>query len=291
MGYEPGKELSSIDFKSMIGGPLTAVIEAQAQAAMSSINFIKSVGFKPTDPKTKEPGDPIYVTFKYPKELSPYKPKTTSILSVIINNGGTGYGVAPAITTANGGATFTAVLGKGSITAVQVTSQGDGKYTDAPPLTITPAGGDPGKGLDLKVMLVQAYSDQQAAVIEDQKLEVPILTMLPIPFIRIQETTIDFNAKINSVETRDTSEDFKVAGTLEAAVNYWCVSAKISVSASYQKTTTEGSKVDKTYSLAIHVRAVQEEMPAGMEKILSIIEGQMRSQPVYAPDPIKKVAA
>jgi hypothetical protein len=35
------KSLSSIDFESMIGGPLVAVINAQAQAAMSTVNFIK----------------------------------------------------------------------------------------------------------------------------------------------------------------------------------------------------------------------------------------------------------
>ena len=32
------------------------------------------------------------------------------------------------------------------------------------------------------------------------KLEVPLLTMVPIPYIRVEETTITFNAKINSVE-------------------------------------------------------------------------------------------
>ncbi len=30
----------------MLGGPLVAVVNAQAQAAISSVNFIKQVGFK-----------------------------------------------------------------------------------------------------------------------------------------------------------------------------------------------------------------------------------------------------
>lgn len=38
----PGQELSSLDFKNIIGGSLIAVVEAQAQAALSSVNFIKS---------------------------------------------------------------------------------------------------------------------------------------------------------------------------------------------------------------------------------------------------------
>ncbi len=75
----PGQELSSIDFESMIGGPLVAVINAQAQAAMATVNFIKEVGFKKPSTEEDAGGDtsteePIYVTFKYPKELSPYQP-------------------------------------------------------------------------------------------------------------------------------------------------------------------------------------------------------------------------
>ena len=40
-----GEELSSIDFESLIGGPLSAIVHAQAKSAMSTINFIESVGF------------------------------------------------------------------------------------------------------------------------------------------------------------------------------------------------------------------------------------------------------
>ena len=62
----PGQELSSIDFESMIGGPLVAVINAQAQAAMSTVNFIKEVGFKKPSTEENAGGDtsteePIYV--------------------------------------------------------------------------------------------------------------------------------------------------------------------------------------------------------------------------------------
>ena len=39
-----GDELSSIDFQSMIGGPLDAVVRAQAQSAQTSVDFIKAVG-------------------------------------------------------------------------------------------------------------------------------------------------------------------------------------------------------------------------------------------------------
>ena len=220
----PGKELSSIDFESMIGGPLIAVVNAQAQAALSSVNFIKSVGFKAGtsgDPEAQDTGEPIYVTFKYPKEVAPYQPAVEAV----------------------------------------------------------PADGD--------TPAVPA-KDAVPAKIQEMKLEVPILTLLPIPFIRIDETTIDFNAKINTMEYKKIDTSFKIDASLEAKARWGWGSAKLKVSTSYQRNTQQGSKVDRTYSMNVHVKAVQDEMPAGMEKVLGILEDAMRSQPtsIAAPTPV-----
>lgn len=211
----PGQELASIDFESMLGGPLVAVINAQAQAAMTSVNFIKEVGFKKKTATDAAGGDtgteePIYVTFKYPKEITAYQPANP------------------------------------------------GNAAATPPVPATAA---------------------VPAVYETHQIQVPILTMLPIPFIRIDLTTIDFNAKINSVEYRKTDTNLKVDGSLEANAGWLWGSAKLKVSTSYQRTTQQGSTVDKTYSMAVHIKAVQDEMPAGMEKLLSILENAITSKP------------
>ena len=95
--YDPGQELSSIDFSAVIGGPLTAVVEAQSTAAMSTVDFIKSVGFTPdvtNDDGEVVPGSPIYVSFKYPKLVQPYQPSVRGVVSAVIiesGNGGSGY--------------------------------------------------------------------------------------------------------------------------------------------------------------------------------------------------------
>ncbi len=214
----PGQELSSIDFESMIGGPLVAVINAQAQAAMSTVNFIKEVGFQPPDDFEDAGGDtstnePIYVTFTYPKEVSPYVPAVAADPAAV------------------------------------------------PPIAASPA---------------------VPAVYEDQELKVPILTMLPIPFIRIDETTIDFNAKINSISYRKTVTGLNINASTEAKAGWLFGSAKLKVSTAYQRNTTQGNKVTRTYSLAIHVKAVQDEMPAGMERVLGILEDAITSQPAAA---------
>jgi hypothetical protein len=120
---------------------------------------------------------------------------------------------------------------------------------------------------------------------QEMKLEVPILTMLPIPYIRIEQTTVDFNAKINSVEYRKTDTNLKISAATEAKAGWLWGSAKLKVSSSYQRSTQQGLNVERTYTLAVHIQAVQDEIPAGMEKILGILEDAIRGQPVSAPAP------
>jgi hypothetical protein len=289
---DPGRELSSINFESMLGGPLIAVVKAQSQAAMSSVNFIKAVGFKPgdaSDPTKAQTGDPIYVSFKYPKEVAPYVPAAPAqVTGITVTNGGTGYTTAPTITlSAPGGtggtqATATATVdGAGAVTSITLTNPGKG-YTSAPTVTI----GGPGNNAAATVGFALATAAVPAQI-ATMMLEVPILTMLPIPFIRIEETTIDFNAKINSVEETKTDETFKFDASLDAKVQYpplfSIATVQLKVNTSYQKNTQTGTKVDRTYSMAVHIRAVQDEMPAGMEKILGILEDAIKAQPVKAP--------
>lgn len=109
---------------------------------------------------------------------------------------------------------------------------------------------------------------------ETVKLQVPLLTMLSIPSLRIDEMTIDFNCKLNSVESKNESQDLGVSGSL--SLNVWKV--KLNVSASYKQTTTKSENVERTYSMNVHVRVVNDEMPAGLERLLNILESVIDAQ-------------
>ncbi|MDQ0592018.1 hypothetical protein QFZ37_000387 [Chryseobacterium ginsenosidimutans] len=99
-------------------------------------------------------------------------------------------------------------------------------------------------------------------------LKVPFLTMLTIPALRIDEITIDFNAKLNSVETQAVSSEF--AGNASVSGKIWKV--KFNASASYKKTNSSTSTTEKSYTLGVHVRAVNDELPAGLARILDMLE-------------------
>jgi len=48
LGEGFGRDLSNIDFKNLIGGPMQAVIQAQAISAKTTTDFIHMVGFTPS---------------------------------------------------------------------------------------------------------------------------------------------------------------------------------------------------------------------------------------------------
>ncbi|MDT9000779.1 DUF2589 domain-containing protein [Paucibacter sp. APW11] len=288
----PGQELSSIDFASMIGGPLNAVINAQAQAALSSVNFIKSVGFEPniTDANgVTTPGKPIYVAFKYPKEVAAFQPARDELTSITVGAAGAGYSSEPTVTLIGGGgsgASAVASISNGAVTAITVTSKGSG-YTTAP--TVTLSGGEPTTPATATATVT--HTDAVAAQIQEMKLEVPILTMLPIPFITIDLVKIDFHAKITSVEFTKTDESLGVNADLTVQQGWPGGSAKLNVAVAYQKSNSQGASVDRSYSLDISVQASQAETPAGLDRILGILEKSMFERPLGAPAPVVRLPA
>lgn len=104
-------------------------------------------------------------------------------------------------------------------------------------------------------------------VVKEIFIKVPLLAMLPIPSLRIEHVIIDFNVKLNSVESASTSDALGV--NAEVKGGWGPVSFK--VSASYQRKTATNVEVKKEYALNVNVKAVQDEIPAGLEKILGML--------------------
>ena len=105
-------------------------------------------------------------------------------------------------------------------------------------------------------------------------ITVPFLTMLTIPALRIEEVNIDFNAKLTSTETSNVSSEF--AGSAELSARFWKVNFK--ASASYKRTSSSGTSTERTYTLGVRVRAVNDELPAGLDRILTMLEDSIAAQ-------------
>ncbi|MVT09593.1 DUF2589 domain-containing protein [Chitinophaga sp. ysch24] len=110
-------------------------------------------------------------------------------------------------------------------------------------------------------------SDTGSAINKKVYVKVPLLAMLPIPSLRIEHVIIDFNAKLNSVESSTVSDALGVSAEVKGG--WGPVSFK--VSASYQRKSVTGIEVKKEFALNVNVKAVQDEMPGGLEKILGML--------------------
>lgn len=299
---KPGQELSSIDFQAMIGGPLSAIVDAQAQAALSSVNFIKSVGFTPDtlDEQGKlVTGSPIYVTFKYPKVLAPYQAGTRgTLVKVTVKEGGKDYVDGESVGISGGASGVITVGANGKVSKIEITNAGS-EYVKGTPVSITASAGS---GFVGEVGEVKDIAGTPA-VIEEMELEVPLLTMLPIPFIRVEEAEIDFHAKITSMSYSNTSSNIKVSqdnifkigssstirsgGGLKLPVlnfgthgrSRYTNSVSLKTNLSYQSSSRSGNKIDKVFQLGVKVKVSQDEMPGGMEKLMGILEDSIISKP------------
>ena len=67
----------------------------------------------------------------------------------------------------------------------------------------------------------------------------------------------------------------KFAASASLGINYKIVNFK--ASASYQRTSSRGEKVEKSYSLNVKVHAVQDELPAGLDRVLTLLEDSIVS--------------
>lgn len=117
---------------------------------------------------------------------------------------------------------------------------------------------------------------------KDTELVVPILTIVPIPFIRIDDMSIDFKASLSaSTETEKVEGSSSEAkASLSASANYLWASAKLDASYSSKKDSkaTSNSKYSVEYTIDIHVHAVQDDMPAGLSEVLKMLTESIKSQ-------------
>lgn len=123
--------------------------------------------------------------------------------------------------------------------------------------------------------------------LKDFSLTVPFLAITPIPYIRIDEMTIDFNAKLTDAVQRNTESSFNLNSSVSGGYSaFWSpVKFEARVSATYNNKSSSSQHQQREYSMQIHVRAVQDEMPAGLSRMLDMLEQAIQEQPVATTTP------
>ena len=105
-------------------------------------------------------------------------------------------------------------------------------------------------------------------VTEAVVMSVPLLAILPVPWIRVEEGSIDFEAKVSSSTLNQTDSSFGLSAA--ASGGFWGV--KFSVKATYSRQSKFRDQVNRSSTLTVHVKVTQDEMPAGLARLIDILE-------------------
>jgi hypothetical protein len=111
------------------------------------------------------------------------------------------------------------------------------------------------------------------------QLNVPLLTIVPIPYIAIQSITLDFKANISasSSSVAESSEDTDFGGEadihtgLKVGPFHLDADIKANYSSKKDSKSSQESKYSVEYTMDVSLQAGQESMPGGMAKVLEIL--------------------
>lgn len=112
-------------------------------------------------------------------------------------------------------------------------------------------------------------------------ISVPLLTILPIPYIAINSIDINFKATVTGVENTSFTDEYssEYKGDYTRNTKSWFKRKTTSLQTSYSSKHDSKSTQDSSFSIEttidVAVHAGQESMPAGMAKILEMLGAAM----------------
>lgn len=111
------------------------------------------------------------------------------------------------------------------------------------------------------------------------QLNVPLLTIVPIPYIAIQNIDINFKANISasssSVTETSSSQSVDAGADVSAKLGWGPFSLQANMKANYSSKkdskAMQNSQYSVEYTMDVAVKAGQESMPAGLAKVLELL--------------------
>jgi hypothetical protein len=108
---------------------------------------------------------------------------------------------------------------------------------------------------------------------EQVRLEVPLLTVVPLPYLRLQEMVVEFKVNVAaSLEQGEASQDYLSPGSrLQLAAN---------LSSKKDSQSARSSRYAVETTMDFHLRAAQDDLPSGMQHLMSVLAEAIQVQPV-----------
>ncbi|MBD2569837.1 DUF2589 domain-containing protein [Anabaena lutea] len=118
---------------------------------------------------------------------------------------------------------------------------------------------------------------------KEAKLMVPLLTIVPIPYLAVDSVDIQFKANIkaeaSTYQEDNSSSETSVGNKSSATFGGWFAKGSTEFNASYSSKkdskATQESKYSVEYTMDLKIHAGQDDMPAGLAKVLNILESSI----------------
>lgn len=115
------------------------------------------------------------------------------------------------------------------------------------------------------------------------RLNIPLLTIIPIPYIAIQNIDVAFKANISAssstAEEQTSNNQFNQEITEGGKIGWGMYGVEFNMKGGYSSKkdsrATQDSKYSVEYTMDVDVRAGQENMPAGLAKVLEILNNSL----------------
>lgn len=122
----------------------------------------------------------------------------------------------------------------------------------------------------------RTVDDNDNETTEQRSLSVPLLLLLNVPYFEVSDVTIDFNVRLNSVESYEQSNEFEFGyertSQASADLGFLQGKTKSEVSVSYQRSSSRGQEIERTYDQSVHVKAESVEPPEGVNRLMGALE-------------------
>lgn len=142
---------------------------------------------------------------------------------------------------------------------------------------------DPATGHTGKIrMLTFSYSSQDINETKQQRISIPLFTLVPLPLLQIQEADFDFDIKILDAFSVSEEEKFSLEKG-EAAVASKAQGGGFKMRASLAPKQGEGSRnknVEQSLSanMKVKVKMRQADVPAGLSNLLHLAASNVQAE-------------
>ena len=119
----------------------------------------------------------------------------------------------------------------------------------------------------------------------ENKLEVPMLTILNTPALQVKEVEVDFTMEVKSSTSEKSSRDYEAAMDTHVKAGWGPVSVDVKIHGSISAKSENTRSSDNSAKYNVKVIARDDGMPEGLKRCLDIVQSAIADKPQGNPPP------